>query len=282
MSAPDSAPAPVIEMQDVAVGSLRDLAVVVAEHIDWTVRSGDYWAVAGLQGSGKSDLLMMAAGLIAPVGGSYRLFGQAMPIFDEPRLKTRLRLGLVFDGGQLFNHLTVRENIALPLRYHRNSALAEAESEVRALLELMELMPWADSTPGAMGRNWQKRVGLARALSLRPEILLVDNALAGLDLRHVNWWLNLLDELSRGHPLVGGRPVTLVTSGADLRPWKDRARQFAILRNRHLTVLGSWAQVEAASQELLHDLLVADSPAIECLTMPREFERFPRQWPCRT
>src|ERR1044071_7409198 len=111
---------PVIEMKAVSVGALRDQSVPVVEAINWTVTAGDYWVVAGLQGSGKTDFLLMTAGLMAPAQGAYRLFGEQMPMFDEARLEERLRLGLVFDGGQLFNHLTVAENVALPLRYHRN------------------------------------------------------------------------------------------------------------------------------------------------------------------
>ena len=107
----------------------------------------------------------------------------------------------------------------------------------------------------AIGRNWQKRIGLARALTLRPEVLLIDNPLAGLDLRHVHWWLSFLGELSKGHRLLNGRPVTLAVSTADLRPWKAQARQFAILRNKRLAVLGTWAQLEAASEELVRELL---------------------------
>ena len=167
--------APAIQMRGVAVGAISDQSRLLVEEINWTVASGDYWAVAGLQGAGKSDLLLMTGGLMPPARGAYRLFGQEMPIFDEARLKERLRLGLVFDGGQLFNHLTVSENVALPLRYHRNLSQAEAEPEVSAILESLELAPWADSTPGALGRNWQKRVGLARALALKPEVVLVDN-----------------------------------------------------------------------------------------------------------
>ena len=71
-----------------------------------------------------------------------------MPLFEEARLKERLRLGLVFDGGQLFNHLTVAENIALPLRYHHNLSRAAAATAVGELLERTELTPWAESAPG--------------------------------------------------------------------------------------------------------------------------------------
>jgi ABC-type transporter Mla maintaining outer membrane lipid asymmetry ATPase subunit MlaF len=253
--------APLIRMAGVTVGSMKDPAAITAEEIDWTVNAGDFWALAGLQGSGKSDFLMTTGGLMPPVRGSYRLFGEDMPIFEESRLAIRLRLGLVFDGGQLFNHLTVWENIALPLQYHRDLAKADALPQLQPWLEAFELGPWADSTPGAIGRHWQKRVGLARALMLKPEVLLVDNPLGGLDLQHTYWWLEFLSKLSAGHPLLDGRPITLVVTSADLRPWKGRAKQFAILKNRRLAVLGTWQQLEAASNEMLREVLPAESPA---------------------
>jgi ABC-type transporter Mla maintaining outer membrane lipid asymmetry ATPase subunit MlaF len=245
-------------MENVAVGALRDQSTIVVEEINWKVGPGDYWVVAGLQGAGKSDFLLMTGGLMPPASGHYRLFGEAMPIFEEARLKERLRLGLVFDGGQLFNHLTVAENVALPLRYHHNLSKAEAEAEVQTILEALELGPWADSTPGAIGRNWQKRVGLARALALKPEVLLLDSPLTGLDLRHVTWWLSMLDALSRGHALLQGRGQTVILTAADLRPWKDRARQFAVLQNKRFLVLGGWEQIEGASRDLVHELLTTE------------------------
>jgi phospholipid/cholesterol/gamma-HCH transport system ATP-binding protein len=199
---------------------------------------------------------MMTGGLMPPTSGTYELLGEQMPIFDEARLKHRLRLGLAFESGQLFNHLTVAENVALPLRYHRNLSMAAAQPEVQQILEELELAPWADSTPGAIGRNWQKRVGLARALALKPEILLVDSPLTGLDLRHVNWWLSFLAQLSKGHALNGGQQVTVVVTAADLRPWQRRSRQFAVLRDKHLAVLGGREQLESASAELVQELLV--------------------------
>jgi ABC-type transporter Mla maintaining outer membrane lipid asymmetry ATPase subunit MlaF len=156
----------------------------------------------------------------------------------------------------------VRENIALPLRYHRNLTAAGAEAEVQSMLDATELTPFADSTPGGIGRNWRKRAGLARALMLRPELLLVDNPLAGLDLRHANWWLGFLGQLSRGQGVLEGRPLTLVVTTADFRPWKDRARQFALLEKQRFRILGAWAQLEAAGPELVHELLTTESPNV--------------------
>jgi putative ABC transport system ATP-binding protein len=253
---------PALEMRGVAVGSMRNPETVVVEDVNWSVAPGDFWVIGGLQGSGKSDFLVMTGGLMAPVAGAYWFHGEAMPIFEEDRLDDRLRLGFVFDGGQLFNHLTVLENVALPLRYHRNLSRAAAEPEVRQLLELTELAPWADSTPGAIARGWQKRAGLARALMLRPEVLLLGNPLAGLDLRHRVWWLNFLSRLSSGHPWMGNRPITLVATADDLRPWRNRARQFAVLKDKHLAVMGGWEQLAAASDEAVKELLAVATPGV--------------------
>lgn len=246
---------PVIEMRDVSVGSLHDADRLVAEDVDWNVASGDFWVIAGLQGSGKSDLLTLAAGLMPPLSGEYRLFGEPMPIFEGARLPHRLRLGLVFDDGHLLNHLTVFENVALPLRYHQSLAGVQIEDSVRALLEATELLPWSASTPGMMPHAWQKRAGLARALALRPEVLLLDCPLSGLDLRHANWWLDFLGGFSRGHRPVEGKPVTLVVTTENVRPWRGLAKQFALLENRRFTVLGDWQAVERSTDPTVRLLL---------------------------
>jgi ABC-type transporter Mla maintaining outer membrane lipid asymmetry ATPase subunit MlaF len=244
-------------MNGVAAGSMRAPDVTVVEDINWRVAAGDYWVLAGLHGSGMSDFLMTVAGLMGPLRGSYRLFGEAMPLFGDAHLSTRIRLGLVFDGGQLFNHLTLAENIALPLRYHRNLTRAGAEETVAAMLERTELSPWAGSTPGVIGRNWQRRAGLARALMLQPEVLLLDNPLAGLDLRHTNWWLNFLDQLSAGSALPAGKPMTLIVAAEDLRPWRGRARQFAVLQGRQLAVFDSQSELEQTLEPLVREMLAA-------------------------
>jgi len=259
--APESSEVPALEMRGVTVGTLRDPDRLVAEGVTWTVSPGEFWVIGGLQGSGKSDLLMMTAGLMPPRAGQYRLLGQEMPIFEESRLGHRLRLGLVFDGGQLLHRLTVLENVALPLRYHQNRPREEIEGAVRELLTATDLLAWAASTPGAIPRPWQKRAGLARALTLRPEVLLLDCPLSGLDARHTNWWLNFLGALARGHPSLGGRPLTLVATSEDLRPWRGWAHRFALLQDRRFTVLGDWTSVEQNPDPAVRALLGAQPTA---------------------
>jgi putative ABC transport system ATP-binding protein len=258
MSAPPSTQiSPVLEMRGVAVTSTRDLDAVAVEEVNWTVVAGDFWVIGGLHGSGKSDLLMLAGGMAAPARGEYFFRGKEMLIFEGEHLAERLRVGFVFEEGQLLNQLTVAENVALPLRYHKNLTDAEADAEVRRMLEVTELSPWADSAPGAIARNWRKRAGLARALMLKPDLLLLNNPLAGLDSRQRKWWLNFLGELSNGCGLTNGKPVTLVVTADDFSPWRNCARQFAILKNKRLVVLGTWEQLEAASDELVRELSAA-------------------------
>jgi ABC-type transporter Mla maintaining outer membrane lipid asymmetry ATPase subunit MlaF len=242
-------------MDGVTVVSMTNQATIVAEDVNWSVAVGDYWVVAGLQGSGKSDFLMLTGGLMAPAHGQYRLFGETMPIFEDSRLPHRLRLGFVFDGGQLFGRLSIRENIALPLQYHHELNQPERDQAVNLLLQMTELAPWSEHPPGAVPRVWQKRAGLARALALKPEVLLLDNPLGGLDLRHKGWWLDFLDRLSQGHPFLAGRPLTLIATAADLHPWQGHARQFALLNARRFQLVGSWGQLQSVSEEPLRELL---------------------------
>ena len=247
--------AAIMEMSGVAVSSRQDPEVAVLEDVNWRVAASDYWVVAGLHSSGKSDLIALAGGLTRPRAGSYRLFGHPMPIFEEELLAERLRLGVVFDDSHLQHRLTVAENVALPLRYHRNANPEEMTNRVAAMLELNELTRWSDSLPGRLGRNWQKRTMLARALMLEPEVLLLDNPLGGLDSRHAVWWLNFLGKLSAGADFTKGRRMTMVATVDDLRPWRERASHFAILQQGRLVTLGERSVLAGQSDPLVKELL---------------------------
>jgi ABC-type transporter Mla maintaining outer membrane lipid asymmetry ATPase subunit MlaF len=264
MSAPASesiASVPALEMIDVTVSTLHDGSAVALEGVRWTVASGDYWAVGGLHRSGKSDLMAVAAGLTLPARGTLRVFGQELTVgYEHESAAARRPVGLVFDGGQLLNHLTLAENIALPLRYHLRPGDPDPEERISALIKLTDLEQWTGRLPAEVSRNWRQRIGLARALALQPQLLLLDNPLTGLDPRDAAWWLDLLDELSIGHPIMDRQPVTLAVTTDDLRPWIERARQFALLKERAFLALGSRADVLDHTEPLLRDLLRGASP----------------------
>jgi ABC-type transporter Mla maintaining outer membrane lipid asymmetry ATPase subunit MlaF len=245
----------VIEMSGAEVCSMRETGLVMLEDVNWTVAPGEFWVVAGQQQSGKSDLMMMTAGLTTPANGGYKLFGIETKTFGESELAHRLRVGFVFENGQLFNHLTILENVALPLQYHKDLTIGAAEEKALALLELMELKPLADVTPLNVSVNWLKRAALARALMLQPELLLLDNPLSGLGGRHAKWWLHFLDQLWRGHESFGGKPMTIVATAEDLRPWKSDARRFALLREKKFSLLGSWGDVASHEDTIIMELM---------------------------
>jgi ABC-type sulfate/molybdate transport systems ATPase subunit len=203
---------PAIEMRGVHVAAMRDTTFTVVRDVNWSVAAGDFWVIAGQEQSGKSDLLMLAAGLVSPAGGDCRIFGRDPKDLGEAEPAERLRVGFVFQGGHLFNQLTIAQNVALPLRYAQNLTDAAAARTVAPLLELLELTPFADVTPANVAANWRQRAALARALVLQPEVLLLDNPLAGLGARHRQWWLRFLDQLSCDHTLFGGEPMTLVVA----------------------------------------------------------------------
>lgn len=228
---------PIMELREVAVPARWDAESITVEDVNWTVREDEFWVLGGLQGSGQSDLLLLLAGLNRPAGGAYTLFGHDMTQhFGDDFLSCRLRAGLVFDDARLFNHLTVAENIALPARYHNDLHADEVETWVGALLKATGLAGFAKSAPGTMARNWRRRAALARALALRPEVLLLENPLRGLDAYHAAWWIDFVRQLWRGHDLMRGEAMTVILTTDEFRPWRDAGAKFALLDARQFVV----------------------------------------------
>jgi ABC-type transporter Mla maintaining outer membrane lipid asymmetry ATPase subunit MlaF len=257
-----AAPLP-IEMVGVDITTMQDPDFVVLKNVNWSVAAGEFWVIGAPLYSGKSDFLMTAAGLMPPAGGCYKFFGNETRIFDDSRLADRLRVGFVFENAQLFYYLTVAENVVLPLRYHKNLGVDKAVEEISELLEITELKPIADVMPSNLSRGWHKRAGLARALVLHPEILLADNPMGALDARHSHWWRRFLDELWLGHKCLGGKPLTIVATTDDFRPWQGSGRKFALLKNKSFVPIGSWDDVVSSNEPLVKELLAAPMEGAE-------------------
>jgi ABC-type transporter Mla maintaining outer membrane lipid asymmetry ATPase subunit MlaF len=190
-----------------------------------------------------------------PMHGTYELFGTDMSAFKSESLATRLRVGLVFQGGQMLRNLSVAENIALPLRYHKNLFGEEVEKRVKDLMEWTELTQWHDAVSSTLSLHWQKRVGLARALALEPEVLLLDLPLGGLDLRHAKWWLNFLDEFSAGGGPWKGRRHTIALTTEDLRPWRNPLCKFAVVEKQRFEAVGQRDQLARFHEPLMRELM---------------------------
>lgn len=237
-------------MAGVDVVSLWQPSLVMLQGVNWRVQEGDYWAIGGLLGTGKSDLLGTAAGLIPVARGTYRVYGQEISIgYEKGLLEARLKVGMVFDGGRMLNHLSVIENVSLPLQYHENLGAVECRERAASLLEMVGMADYTSRMPGTINRRLQQRAGLARALALRPKVLLFDNPLSGLDPRDGLWWLNFLDQLSSVQKL------TLIVAADDLKPWRARARQFAVLKDRRFIALGEREQLIGHAEPILQELL---------------------------
>jgi ABC-type transporter Mla maintaining outer membrane lipid asymmetry ATPase subunit MlaF len=119
-------------------------------------------------------------------------------------------------------------------------------------------------TPANVAADWLQRAALARALVLKPEVLLLDNPFSGLGARHRQWSLRFLDRLWLGHEWLGGKPVTMVVTTDDLSRlagWRDEARRFALLKDKRFTALGSWSRVEASNDPVVKELLAVPPAA---------------------
>lgn len=150
--------------------------------IDLNVEKGETMAVMGMSGAGKSTLLKCIAGLLRPAAGQMLIDGIDIARMPETELdRVRRRIGMVFQYAALFDSLTVYENVAFGLRRHTRMTEEQIREAVAKRLSVVGLPRTETLYPSQLSGGMQKRVGLARALALDPEILLYDEATAGLD-----------------------------------------------------------------------------------------------------
>jgi NitT/TauT family transport system ATP-binding protein len=171
------------ELELVGVGKeyrTRSSSTLALEDINLTVKRGEFITVVGRSGCGKTTLLRIVSGLIAPTAGEVRAAGR--PLWNGGRrdAATAERLGLVFQEANLFPWYTVEDNIALPLRL-RGVGKAERRARARELCELVGITGFEASLPRELSGGMRQRAAIARALSYDPEILLMDEPFGALD-----------------------------------------------------------------------------------------------------
>src|SRR5215471_18726158 len=155
---------------------------VVLKGISLEVGKGETLSVLGRSGTGKSVLLKLIIGLHKPDSGSIRVNGKDVTKLTLKELnEVRKKVGFLFQQAALYDSLTIEENVGFPLRRHSSLSDEESRKRVRELLASVGMEEDAHKLPGELSGGMQKRVGLARALALEPEILLFDEPTAGLD-----------------------------------------------------------------------------------------------------
>ncbi len=171
---------PIIEVRDVVAGFGER---TVLDHIDLTVYRGEVLGFVGGSGAGKSVLLRTIIGLVPKRDGSIKVFGVDMDeANDEERQAVERRWGILFQQGALFSSLTVKENIEFPVREYLNLSPRLLDELAIAKLEMVGLDASAcDKFPSELSGGMIKRVALARALALDPEIVFLDEPTSGLD-----------------------------------------------------------------------------------------------------
>lgn len=138
-------------------------------------------AIIGPSGGGKSTLLRIIGGLLAPTSGSLAVDGVPIDFTENALREYRSTLGFVFQDGGLFHHLTALENVALPLRIVHSVAADEAHDRAAALLNRLGLAASFDKYPAQLSGGQKQRVAIARALAARPRLLLLDEPTSALD-----------------------------------------------------------------------------------------------------
>jgi ABC-type methionine transport system ATPase subunit len=185
-----------IELTDVTkVYGHGEQYIAVLDRINFRVDAGEILAVVGPSGAGKSTLAQCINLLTLPTAGSVVVNGEDLTTLSAGKLRVaRRRIGTVFQSSGLFERRTAAENVALPLEYLGVTA-AEAKKRVAELLDRVGLTPRADHYPFQLSGGQRQRVGIARALALRPSVLLSDEATAGLDPTTTDSVVELLREL---------------------------------------------------------------------------------------
>jgi len=226
-------------------------AFKVLDGVSLSVRRGETLAVLGRSGTGKSVLLRLIVGLETPDSGSVRILGQEFNGLSLDRIgDIRKKMGFLFQHAALYDSLTVGQNVAFPLLHHRGD-LSESERNERVNQLLIEvgLENSLDKMPSDISGGMQKRAGLARALALEPEILLLDEPTAGLDPISSREIDDLVLKLQREHQMAS----IVVTH--DLYSAKTIANRLALLDKGKVLIEGNFEDLQQSDIAFVKEFL---------------------------
>ena len=233
-----------IEVRDVTKSFGRHK---VLNGVSLEIDRGESLVIIGRSGGGKSVLLKILIGLLVPDTGEVRVENQSIVGLNERELlKVRHKFGMLFQSAALFDSLTVAENIAFPLRRGRGQKESEIRQKVSEALAMVELSGIEEKRPSELSGGMRKRVGLARAIVYRPEIVLYDEPTTGLD-------PVVSDSIDQLIVRVRDRlKVTTVAVTHDMRSARRIAHRIVMLHEGRIHASGAPDEIFGSSDPVVH------------------------------
>jgi phospholipid/cholesterol/gamma-HCH transport system ATP-binding protein len=224
----------------------------ILEDITFTAQHGETVAIVGESGTGKSTILKLILRLLVPDSGAVAIDGEDITnLTFEEALEVRKKMGMVFQGAALFDSMTVFENVAYPLREHFHLSEDEIEARVREKLEFVDLDPndTMEKLPSELSGGMRKRVGIARAMSGNPELMLYDEPTSGLDPLTTATITKLIMKLQRE------LQVTSIVVSHDIRSVSRMATKVALLSENRIKFFGTPEEMTGSDDQYIQDFL---------------------------
>jgi phospholipid/cholesterol/gamma-HCH transport system ATP-binding protein len=240
-------------------------AFVALEDVDMTIPRGDVTVIIGGSGAGKTTLLKILIGLDRPTSGSIRIDDLDIAKLSERELnRVRQRFGMVFQYSALLDSMDVLDNVAFPLREHTRLKEREIRERVRDKLAVLGLEGAESKYPSELSGGMRKRVGLARALMMEPEVVMYDEPTSGLD----PITSRMVDDLILETRDRFG--VTSVVISHDMAGALRMADQIVLLAKGRVVAAGQPRELVEADIELLRDFVQSSGIAVDRLLGERE------------
>jgi phospholipid/cholesterol/gamma-HCH transport system ATP-binding protein len=222
----------------------------VLDGIDLRVSAGETVAVLGRSGTGKSVLLKLMIGLQKPDSGSIRILGREIAGLDMNALnELRKKMGFLFQQSALYDSLSVQENVAFPLRRHTTLFETERKQRVRELLASVGLEHDLEKMPSEISGGMQKRVALARAIALDPEVVLFDEPTTGLDPITASEIGKLIRDLQEKHH------ITSVVVTHDMHAARKFSNRMVMLNDGKIRAEGTFEDLEHSQDQFVIEYL---------------------------
>jgi phospholipid/cholesterol/gamma-HCH transport system ATP-binding protein len=224
----------------------------VLKGLDLTVKKGENLVMLGKSGSGKSIIIKCLVGLVEPDKGEIKVFDTDISKLDNRALnKIRLRIGFLFQNSALYDSMTVRENLEFPLKRHSKELSSnEVEDTVKEALESVGLADAIDKMPSELSGGMRKRIGLARTLILKPEIMLYDEPTTGLDTitsREISELILAIQKKNKTSSII-------ITH--DMACAKLTGDRIAILRDGVINAQGHYDELEKSNDEWVRSFFI--------------------------